>query len=185
MIVYVNTLKNFYKDGEMYFLPVRFYTTLFAGDKEKIGDRTGWTSEEFVDWLGENEDVNTNFPLTKDNILGMCLQYSYDGGNKWIAIAYDMDMSWGLYWDGSFNHLGAPNVSRKSYEDMAEWAAGTTTQYDQYGEPVTYTRGTDGNLLYVRLEKMFKNELRERYRELRKNVLSTGNIISIFDAICS
>lgn len=110
---------------------------------------------------------------------------TYDGGNKWIAIAYDMDMSWGLYWDGSYNHLGVPNVSRKNYEDMAEWAAGTTTQYDQYGEPVTYTRGTDGNLLYIRLEKMFKNELRERYRELRKNVLSTGNIISIFDDFCS
>lgn len=84
-------LKNFYKDGEMYFLPVRFYTTLFAGDKEKIGDRTGWTSEEFVDWLGENEDVNTNFPLTKDNILGMCLQYSYDGFIDYSLKTNDFD----------------------------------------------------------------------------------------------
>lgn len=93
------------------------------------------------------------------------LYFTYDGV-QWIASAYDLDSTWGLFPDGS--KIVAADYSRYLYEDYA---------FDR-----------EGNLLYYRLEKLFPEEIKARYAELKSGALSIGNIISKFEyfmSVCS
>lgn len=83
---------------------------------------------------------------------------TYDG-QKWIASMYDMDSTWGLYWNGS--SFVATDYARTSYEDLVN--------------------GRQGNLLYIRLEQLFKEELQARWAELKADALSIENIINHFE----
>jgi hypothetical protein len=83
---------------------------------------------------------------------------TYDG-QKWIACMYDMDSTWGLYWNGS--SFVATDYARTSYEDMIS--------------------GRSGNLLYMRLEELFWFELQTRWAELKSGALSIENIINCFE----
>ena len=71
---------------------------------------------------------------------------SYDG-NKFIASAYDMDSTFGLYWDGS--QMLSATYARSSYEDMVS--------------------GRLGNLLYIRIVNNFTAELQATYNRLVDN----------------
>lgn len=86
---------------------------------------------------------------------------TYDG-QKWIACMYDMDGTWGAYWDGS--KLLPYDYPRSSYEDF--------TSSDSDGQ---------GNLLYIRLEQLFVDELKARWEELKTTVLAIPNIINEFE----
>ena len=86
------------------------------------------------------------------------LYATYDG-QKWIACMYDMDSTWGLYWNGS--KFVATDYGRTDYEDMIN--------------------GRPGNLLFMRLEKLFWLELQTRWAELKSGVLSIENIINRFE----
>jgi uncharacterized protein YjdB len=83
---------------------------------------------------------------------------TYDG-QKWIASMYDMDSTWGLYWNGG--SILATDYARTSYEDFVN------------------TR--QGNLLYIRLEQLFWSELQTRWAELKNGALSITNIINRFE----
>ena len=83
---------------------------------------------------------------------------TYDGV-KWIASMYDMDSTWGLYWNGQT--ILAYNYTREQYEDKIQ--------------------GRLGNLLYERLEKNFLPELKARWNELKNSALSLSNIINRFE----
>lgn len=85
------------------------------------------------------------------------LYMTYDG-QKWIATMYDMDSTWGLYWNGS--KFVSSSYRRDEYED--------------------YVNST-GNLLYVRLEQLFYEELQTRWAELKNGALSIENIINRFE----
>jgi hypothetical protein len=82
---------------------------------------------------------------------------TYDG-QKWIATMYDMDSTWGLWWNGS--SFVATDYDRSEYQDFKD------------GE---------GNLLYIRLENLFYEELKARWAELRSGALSIENIINRFE----
>lgn len=84
---------------------------------------------------------------------------TYDG-KKWYASMYDMDSTWGLYWNGS-SFVSAEYKCQEEYESMVD--------------------GRPGNLLYLRLAKVFGKEIIERYNTLRKGVLSIKNIICKFE----
>lgn len=84
---------------------------------------------------------------------------TYDG-QKWYASMYDMDSTWGLYWNGS-HFVSSEYRCQKDYEAM--------------------TNSREGNLLFERLFELFNQEIVERYNELRKNVLSVKNIICKFE----
>ena len=86
------------------------------------------------------------------------LYMTYDG-QKWIASMYDMDSTWGLYWDGS--SFVASDYARTSYED--------------------YVSGRQGNLLYIRLEQNFYGEIQARWAELKAGPLSYENIMTRFE----
>jgi len=83
---------------------------------------------------------------------------TYDG-NKWIASMYDMDSTWGLYWNGET--LVSYDYARTSFEDMVN--------------------ERQGNLLYERLEQNFYKELQDRWIELKNSALSLSNIINRFE----
>lgn len=87
------------------------------------------------------------------------LLLTYDGIH-WIASAYDMDSTFGLYWNGeSF-------VSHK-YRMQSDY------------EPSVAHNTT--NLLYERLEQLFKERIKERYSLLRTGVLNEINLIQMFE----
>ena len=83
---------------------------------------------------------------------------TYDG-NLWYATSYDMDSTWGLYWDGS-------RTVSPAYRMQADYEVGV--------------HGTS-NLLYDRLEKLFKQEIYDRYMVLRKGPLATSSIVLEFE----
>ena len=83
---------------------------------------------------------------------------TYDG-NKWIASMYDLDTTWGMYWNGET--LVAADYPRNKFED--------------------YVNGRLGNLLYTRIEQNFYEELQERWVELKAGPLSLINIINRFE----
>jgi len=127
------------------------------------------TDDEFRENLGNYIDVSS---LVDYHLFGLAscgfdaygknqIYATYDG-QKWIASMYDMDGTWGLYWDGSLNL--PTDYPRSSYEDF------TSTQ-----------SSGEGNLLYIRLEQMFWPELQARWAELKAGVLTIENIINRFE----
>ena len=74
---------------------------------------------------------------------------------KWFFGKYDMDSTFGLYWNGS-SFVGADYACPEDYQEKF-------------------------NLLFERIEKLFVNELRTEYFELRKTVYSISNMFSKFE----
>lgn len=91
------------------------------------------------------------------------IYFTYDG-IKWIASMYDMDSTWGLWWNGS--KFVATDYAREDFQDLKDEGNGVTKQ---------------GNLLYLRLQQLFIPQLKTRYAELRKDVLSVSHIIQKFE----
>ena len=85
------------------------------------------------------------------------IYFTYDGVH-WIASVYDLDSTWGLYWNGG--SFVSTTYSRKEFQDHKDG---------------------QGNQLYDRLEKLFIPQLKARYTELRKDVLSASHIIQKFE----
>ena len=83
---------------------------------------------------------------------------TYDG-NKWIASMYDLDTTWGMYWNGET--LVAADYDRTKFED--------------------YVKDRLGNLLYYRIEQLFYTELQARWEELKAGPMSMINIITHFE----
>lgn len=130
------------------------------------------SDDEFKTGLSTYADVNSliDYYIFQYVICGLDsmgknqLFFTYDG-IKWIASSYDMDSTFGLYWNGqSF-------VSAK-YRMQEDYESGKNTSSNYNGE---------GNLLYVRLEQIFYNEIKARYAELRAGVLSYSNIVNEFE----
>ena len=80
-----------------------------------------------------------------DNMAKNIVWATYDG-TKWIPCMYDMDATWGLFWDGTMN------ISPKG----------------------AYMGG--GNLMFSRLLDFYPDEIMARYKELRGDILSRKTI---------
>lgn len=125
------------------------------------------TDEEFKANLNNYFDVESVIDYLLFGIISCGLDafgknqlyFTYDG-QKWIASMYDMDSTWGLWWNGS--KFVATDYPRESFEDYNG-------------------SGREGNFLYIRLQKLFVDELKARYTELRKDVLSASHIIQRFE----
>lgn len=124
------------------------------------------TDEEFKANLGNYFDVPS---LLDYDLFGLAIcgsdsygknqiYMTYDG-NKWIASMYDLDTTWGMYWNGET--LVAADYARTKFED--------------------YVNGRLGNLLYHRLEQLFYEELQARWVELKAGPMSMINIITHFE----
>lgn len=123
------------------------------------------TNEEFVANLDNYIDVES---LIDRHIIGLlsCDLAGYGGnqmyltydGQKWYAVPYDKDITWGNSQPGL--DLQEPDFEREQYADMLE------------------DRG--GNLLFMRLEELFIDRLYERWCYLKEHELSVANIIHTF-----
>jgi hypothetical protein len=124
------------------------------------------TDEEFRANLGNYFDIPS---LLDYELFGMAacgsdsfgknqIYMTYDG-NKWIASMYDLDTTWGMYWNGET--LVPADYARTKFED--------------------YVNGRLGNLLYYRLEQLFYPELQARWEELKAGPMSMMNIINHFE----
>lgn len=87
------------------------------------------------------------------------LFFTYDGVH-WIASVYDLDSTFGLWWDGS-KLISYDTVVSRAMERKDTSAL--------------------GNLLYIKLADNFTDQLKTRYAELRKDVLSASHIIQKFE----
>lgn len=143
--------------------------------------KTSWTNvikfvmnssdAEFKANLGNYFDVNSLIDYLLYGIVSTGLDafgknqiyFTYDG-IKWIASMYDMDSTWGLWWNGS--KFVATDYAREDFQDLKDEGNGVTKQ---------------GNLLYLRLQQLFIPQLKTRYAELRKDVLSVSHIIQKFE----
>lgn len=137
--------------------------------------KTSWTNAikfvmnssdaEFKANLSNYFDVNSLidyylYGLVSTNLDGFGknqLFFTYDGIH-WIASVYDLDSTWGLWWNGG--SFVSTTYSRKEFQDHKDG---------------------QGNLLYDRLEPLFIPQLKARYAELRKEVLSASHIIQKFE----
>ena len=82
---------------------------------------------------------------------------TYDGIH-WSMMAYDMDSTFGLYWNGS-KFVSTDYRCQEDYQSVVDGPS-----------------GTNGNELFNKLKDNFKTEIYERYTELREDVLSLDNI---------
>jgi len=123
------------------------------------------TDEEFVSGISSYFDVES---LIDYYIFGVVscgldafgknqLYMTYDG-LKWYAQMYDMDATWGLWWDGS--EFVGYDYDRGEFEDF---------------------NGRSGNLLYIRLEALFADAIRERWETLKDGALSMDSVIDRFE----
>lgn len=138
--------------------------------------KTRWTEVVSFVMNSSNDEFKTNIgnyfdlqSLIDYHVFGMYIcgldsygknqiYMTYDG-SKWIASMYDLDSTWGLYWNGQT--LVSSSYERNQFED--------------------YVSGRLGNLLYERLEENFYTELQERWLELKNSALSMANIINRFE----
>ena len=81
------------------------------------------------------------------------------GGGKYYASSYDMDSTFGLYWNGS----KFVSITYRCQEDYEVGTHNTT------------------NLLYDRIVKLYEKEISLRYVELRQGPLSLDNVILRFE----
>lgn len=89
-----------------------------------------------------------------DGLAKNMLLATYDG-TKWICGAYDLDSTFGLWWDGN------------------SFVASTYACPEDYQE--------NYSLLWERIEANFLPELKARQAELRKTVLSYSNMVAHFE----
>ena len=126
------------------------------------------TDGEFVANLDSYIKVST---LIDRHLMGL-LSCDFDGygknqlyltydGQQWYAGRYDKDGTWGNYWTGEA--MLPAGYGREQYEDF-----------------VSAQSDGRGNLLFIRLEQLFRDRLQTRWAELRVGPLSVPNIISRF-----
>lgn len=82
---------------------------------------------------------------------------TYDGIH-WSMMAYDMDSTFGLFWNGN-KFVSTDYRCQEDYQSVVDGPS-----------------GTNGNELFNKLKDNFKAEIYERYTELREDVLSLDNI---------
>lgn len=123
------------------------------------------TDEEFVSDIGNYFDVSS---LIDYYLFGLVscgldafgknqLYMTYDG-QKWFATMYDMDSTWGLWWNG--DHIVSNTYCRNAYQDFADG---------------------NGNLLYIRMADLFANAIKKRWEELKDTVLTAEHIVNRFE----
>lgn len=118
--------------------------------------------EEFKAGLDEYIDVQSaiDYRIFADVIahhdgLGNNLILFTLDGVKWRLSAYDMDSTFGLWWDGT-SYVSSRLVFPAGFQEPE-------------------------NLLFERLDAVFAEEIKARYGVLRETVLSLSNMVSLFE----
>lgn len=114
--------------------------------------------ETFKSTIGNHLDIESaiDYYIFQQVLYGLdgmaknLLMATYDGV-KWICCAYDLDSTWGLYWNGT---------------KLIPAKEGVLTLFSK---------------LWQRISTLFADEVAERYTELRKNIYTSANIVTKFE----
>ncbi len=118
------------------------------------------SDEEFKEHFNEYLDLDSCLNYLSlillnngtDNIAKNMLLVTYDG-KKWYPTLYDLDSTWGLYWNGE----------------------------ELYNADYNFEEHDIKNRLWERIIVCYKEEFKQRYKELREDVLSNQKIIYEFN----
>lgn len=99
-----------------------------------------------------NYHILVEFAYLPDNCGKNMLVVTYDG-EVWAPSLYDLDTSWGAYWDGS-------------------------ELWDYKNELTCFSTNNLGR----RMELLFAQELHDRYFELREEILTKDHVLGLFNA---
>lgn len=94
-----------------------------------------------------------------DSLGKNLMMLTYDGGTRWICTYWDLDSTFGLYWNGS--QMYSPYM--RCPEDYQE----------------------TNSLLWQRMEELMGDQLYDRYVELRQTALSLEHITDVFTQFCN
>ncbi len=97
-----------------------------------------------------------------DNYVKNMLYVTYDGGDTWMCIPYDLDSTWGLYWDGSY--FVSTDIGMPEGGDGNVWFKKST------------------NILFPKILSLFKDKVKQRYTALRAGVMSNDSIKAEFNS---
>ncbi len=113
--------------------------------------------EQFDQYLNLDACLNylcfINIAYANDNVAKNMLMATYDG-KVWYPVLYDLDSLWGIKYDGT-----------AMAEPDGVWSENLLS---------------DGNCLLYRVNWYFKDQVRQRYWELRESILSKENILNTF-----
>ena len=76
-------LECFEVSGGLYGMSVSFSIDTLAGKATQLGNKAGWTVEEFLDWLKNNPKVKSESGLTKTAVLEYCLKGNLEAYVDW------------------------------------------------------------------------------------------------------
>lgn len=97
---------------------------------------------------------------------------TWDNGTHWYLTMYDMDSTWGFFWDGT------PTVEQTDGDTNNQWKNAARWSLDPNSLGSEVKGGV--NFLFQRIYKNFKSEIKEQYTALRSNVWSNVRIIEAF-----
>lgn len=97
----------------------------------------------------------TVYPMLNKGSVALPFESYTDISPKWIMGAYDMDSTFGLYWDGS-RFVSSDYRCPEDYQEKY-------------------------SLLFERITTLYPDRVKERYTELRKTVYSVSNMFNHFE----
>lgn len=109
--------------------------------------------QSFIDFY-----IFAQVSAAEDNCGKNLILMSYNN-SPYYAGAYDLDSTWGLYWDGS--RILGTDIDLSSPDGKM-----------------------GANRLYARIAALYSSQIRTRYEELRSGALSAANIIHRFEEFC-
>ena len=125
-LLYDNIVRAYERDGKLYQIPMNFAITGMIANKDFVGDRTGWTYDEFrsiSQSLPENVNILGNVPQSEllETLLNGTTSHFLDYDNR--KVKYD-DPEFGEILDLVKNY-GVAKTSAEIFREMTEDLTGT------------------------------------------------------------
>lgn len=166
-----NVLDAYAVNGKLYELAPSFNVRTLVGKKSMIGDRTGWTMKEFVEWSKTiPEGAKVFYELTRDQLLDLFLTYAYeefvdpdtgecsfDSEDFKLILEYVKDMPTKSFWE-QMNDEYDPSIyeeyENRFREDKAMLEQAYINYFNSLVEMMSYTFYTEEDLVMVGLPSM-------------------------------
>lgn len=166
-----NVLDAYSVNGKLYELAPSFNVRTLVGKKSMIGDRTGWTMREFVEWAKTiPEDAKVFYELTRDQLLELFLTYAYeefvdpdtgacffDSEDFKLVLEYVKDMPTQSFWEkmnGEYDPSIYEEYENRFREDKAMLEQAYINYFNSLVEMMNYTFYTEEELVMVGLPSM-------------------------------
>lgn len=119
---YIEEVLNCFEiDGKLYGMSSGFGIDTLMGRVSELGGTSGWTQEEFLDWMKQHPKTKSQFGLNKETVLEYCLKGNLDSYMDWetgkaffegeyfkelLSTIYGLDTDDNTYYDDWYQILG-------------------------------------------------------------------------------